>query len=156
MTRYIAGFFLGLLRLLVGTIGMLFVRPIPLGLTAEFLIQQLVDFEHDTEFSVDGAQLAWSAQLEVPFITANSISYIGTTGDVLRAEKVTLYPSSEALWVDGVLALSNLDISRLELQAGERHVQTSTLNDLFAAGSRLSTADARFTRYIEMLPCAIS
>ena len=128
---------------------MLFVRPIPLGLTAEFMIRQLVDFEQDTKFSVDGAQLAWSPQLEVPFITADSISYIGTTGDVLRAEKVTLYPSSEALWVDGVLALSNLDISRLELQAGERHVQTSTLNDLFAAISRLSTADAQFTRYIE-------
>ena len=149
MTRYIAGFLLGLLVLLVGTIGMLFVRPIPLGLTAEFMIRQLVDFEQDTKFSVDGAQLAWSPQLEVPFITADSISYIGTTGDVLRAEKVTLYPSSEALWVDGVLALSNLDISRLELQAGERHVQTSTLNDLFAAISRLSTADAQFTRYIE-------
>ncbi|MEC8177889.1 MAG: DUF3971 domain-containing protein, partial [Pseudomonadota bacterium] len=72
-----------------------------------------------------------------------------TTGDVLRADKVTLYPSSEALWIDGVLALSNLDVNRLELRAGERQVQTATLNDLFAAGSRLSTADARFTRYIE-------
>ena len=149
MTRYIAGFFLGLLVLLVGTVGVLFVRPIPLGLTAEFMIRQLVDFEQDTKFSVDGAQLAWSPQLEVPFITADSISYIGTTGDVLRAEKVTLYPSSEALWVDGVLALSNLDITLLELQAGERHVQTSTLNDLLTAISRLSTADAQFTRYIE-------
>ena len=149
MTKYIAGFFLGLLVLLVGTVGILFVRPIPLGLTAEFMIRQLVDFEADAQFSVDGAQLVWSPQREVPFITADSISYIGTTGDVLRADKVTLYPSSEALWIDGVLALSDLDVNRLELQAGERRVQTSTLNDLFAAISRLSTADARFTRYIE-------
>ena len=56
------------------------------------MIRQLVDFEQDTKFSVDGAQLAWSPQLEVPFITADSISYIGTTGDVLRAEKVTSIP----------------------------------------------------------------
>ncbi|MEC8565277.1 MAG: hypothetical protein VXY46_01395 [Pseudomonadota bacterium] len=149
MTKYIAGFFLGLLVLLVGTVGILFARPIPLGLTAEFMIRQLVDFEADAQFSVDGAQLVWSPQREVPFISADSISYIGTTGDVLRADKVTLFPSSEALWIDGVLALSDLDVNRLELQAGERRVQTSTLNDLFAAVSRLSTADARFTRYIE-------
>ena len=149
MTKYIAGFFLGISVLLAGTIGVILVRPIPLGLMAEFMIRQLVDFEPNTEFSVNGAQLAWSSQREVPFITADSISYIGTTGDVLRADKVTLYPSSEALWIDGVLALSNLDVNRLELRAGERQVQTATLNDLFAAGSRLSTADARFTRYIE-------
>ena len=48
-----------------------------------------------------------------------------------------------------MLALSDLDVNRLELQAGERRVQTSTLNDFLAAISRLSTADARFTRYIE-------
>ncbi len=149
MTKYIAGFFLGLLLLLVGTIGILFVRPIPLGLTAEFMIRQLVDFEADAQFSVDGAQLVWSPQREVPFIKADSISYIGTTGDVLRADKVTLYPSAEALWIDGVLALSDLHVNRLELQAGERRVQTSTLNDLFAAISRLSAADVQFTRYIE-------
>ena len=84
---------------------MLFVRPIPLGLTAEFMIRQLVDFEQDKVFG-GWCATRLVAALEVPFITADSISYIGTTGDVLRAEKVTLYPSSEALWVDGVLALS--------------------------------------------------
>ena len=70
MTKYIAGFFLGFSVLLAGTIGVALVRPIPLGLMAEFMIRQLVDFEPNTEFSVEGAQLAWSSQREVPFITA--------------------------------------------------------------------------------------
>ena len=149
MTRYIAGFFLGLLVLLVGIVGMSFVRPVPLGLTAEFMIRQLVDFEPDTQFSVDGAQLAWSSRRDVPYITAASISYVSATSDVLRAENVTLYPSTQALWIDGALALADLEVDKLELQAGERRVQTSTLNDLFGAVSRISTADAQFARYIE-------
>ncbi len=149
MTRYIAGFFVGLLVLLVGIAGMSFVRPVPLGLTAEFMIRQLVDFEPDTQFSVDGAQLAWSSRRDVPYITAASISYVSATGDVLRAENVTLYPSSQALWIEGALALADLEVDKLELQAGERRVQTSTLNDLFGAVSRISTADAQLARYIE-------
>ena len=149
MTKYIAGFFLGFLLLLFGTGSILFVRPIPLGLTAEFMIRQFVDFEPDTRVSVDGAKLAWSSRRDVPYIAADSISYTGTTGDKLLAENVALFPSSKALWIDGVLALSDLDVNRLELQAGNSHVQTSTLNDLFAAVSRLSSTDARFTRYIE-------
>ena len=149
MTRYIAGFFLGLLVLLVGIVGMSFMRPVPLGLTAEFMIRQLVDFEPDTQFSVAGAQLAWSSRRDVPYITAASISYVSATSDVLRAENVTLYPSTQALWIDGALALADLEVDKLELQAGERRVQTSTLNDLFGAVSRISTADAQFARYIE-------
>jgi len=149
LTRYIATFFLGLLVLLVGIVGMSFVRPVPLGLTAEFMIRQLVDFEPDTQFSVGGAQLAWSSRRDVPYITADSISYVSAGSDVLRAENVTLYPSSQALWIDGALALADLEVDKLELQASERRVQTSTLNDLFGAVSRISTADAQLARYIE-------
>ena len=126
MTRYIAGFFLVVLMVLVGATITLSIRPIPLGFPAEFLIRQLVDFEPDTQFSVDGAQLAWSPSREVPYISADTISYVSATGDLLRAQDVKLYPSSEALWIDGTLALSNMSIERLELQAGARHVQTST------------------------------
>ncbi|HCQ82183.1 MAG TPA: hypothetical protein DIT66_05105 [Rhodobiaceae bacterium] len=151
MTRYIAGFFLVVLMVLVGATITLSIRPIPLGFPAEFLIRQLVDFDPDTQFSVDGAQLAWSPSREVPYISADTISYVSATGDLLRAQDVKLYPSSEALWIDGTLALSNMSIERLELQAGARHVQTSTLTDLFAAISRLSVNDAQFTRYIEVV-----
>ena len=149
MTKYIGGFFLGLLVLLVGAAGLLLVRPIPLGPTAEFMIRQLVDFEPNAQFSVTGAQLAWSPRDNVPFISADSISYIRATSDVISADDVTLYPSFDALWGDGVLALSDLEVDRLEFQAGERRVQTATLNDLFGAVSRGSTADAQFARYIE-------